>query len=63
MKILIIEDEPGLRQSIQEYLEHQGYVCEAVDDFSKGMEKIALFNYDCLVVDIGLPKGSGLDIV
>jgi DNA-binding response OmpR family regulator len=63
MKILIIEDEPGLRQSIHEYLEHQGYVCEAVDDFSKGMEKIALFNYDCLVVDIGLPKGSGLDIV
>jgi DNA-binding response OmpR family regulator len=63
MKILIIEDEVALRQSIQDYLEHQGYVCEAVGDFQKGMEKIRDFNYDCIVVDIGLPFGSGLDIV
>jgi DNA-binding response OmpR family regulator len=63
MKILIIEDEASLRESIQTYLEHQGYVCEAAGDFVKGMEKILLFNYDCVVVDIGLPLGNGLDIV
>lgn len=63
MKILIIEDEPGLQESIKLYLEYQGYVCEAVGDFAKGMEKVSLFDYDCVVVDIGLPSGSGLDIV
>ncbi len=63
MKILIIEDEPALQQSIQKYLEHQGYVCETADDFTKGREKINSFNYDCIVVDIGLPYGSGLNIV
>ena len=63
MKILIIEDEKSLQQSIQKYLEHQGYVCETAGDFAKGKEKINAFNYDCIVVDIGLPYGSGLDIV
>ncbi len=63
MKILIIEDEPGLQQSIQKNLEHLGYVCEAVGDFKKGMEKIYHYNYDCVVVDIGLPYGNGLEIV
>lgn len=63
MKILIIEDEPALQQSIRKYLEQQGYVCETAGDFLAGMEKVDQFNYDCVVVDIGLPKGSGLDIV
>jgi len=63
MKILIIEDEHALQQSIQKYLEHQGYVCETADDFVKGREKVNSFNYDCVVVDIGLPYGSGLNIV
>jgi DNA-binding response OmpR family regulator len=63
MKILVIEDELALQQSIQKYLEHQGYVVEAVGDFKKGQEKIELFDYDCIVVDIGLPYGSGINLV
>lgn len=63
MKVLIIEDEPALQQSIQTYLEQQGFICEAVHDFRKGIEKVRQFQYDCVVVDIGLPYGSGLDIV
>ena len=63
MKVLIIEDEPGLQQSIQKYLEHQGFVCEVAGNFRSGMEKINNFNYDCVVVDIGLPYGNGLDII
>lgn len=63
MKILVIEDEPGLRESIQQYLQHQGYVCESVGDYKMGLEKVRLYNYDCVVVDINLPYGSGLDIV
>lgn len=45
------------------YLEYQGFICEAVSDFLKGKEKVTQFVYDCIVVDIGLPFGSGLDIV
>jgi len=63
MKILIIEDEQALQESILKYLEHQGFICEAVSDFLKGKEKVTQFVYDCIVVDIGLPFGSGLDIV
>ncbi|MDQ2862719.1 MAG: response regulator transcription factor [Bacteroidota bacterium] len=63
MKILIIEDEKALQESILQYLEHQGFTCEAVSDFVKGKEKVTQFVYDCIVVDIGLPYGSGLDIV
>lgn len=63
MKVLIIEDEPALQQSIKTYLEHQGFVCEAVDDFLSGLDKVRQYSYDCVVVDIGLPYGSGLDIV
>ncbi|GAA4750464.1 response regulator transcription factor [Flavisolibacter ginsenosidimutans] len=63
MKILIIEDEGALQQSIQTYLEHQGFVCEAVGDFLTGLQKIRLHQYDCAVIDLNLPYGSGLNLV
>jgi DNA-binding response OmpR family regulator len=63
MKILLIEDERSLLESMQKYLEQQGYVCETATDFREGKEKVREYNYDCIVVDIGLPYGSGLDIV
>ena len=63
MKILIVEDEIALQDSIVKYLEQQGYVCEAVSDFNTGLEKIQHYNYDCVVVDIGLPYGNGLNLV
>jgi len=63
MKILIIEDEQALQESILKYLDHQGFLCEAVSDFLQAKEKLVQFDYDCIVVDIGLPFGSGLDLV
>lgn len=63
MKILIIEDELELQQSIQKYLEYQGFVCESVYDFVGGIKKVQQYEYDCVVVDINLPNGSGLNIV
>ncbi|HET7897010.1 MAG TPA: response regulator transcription factor, partial [Flavisolibacter sp.] len=63
MKILIIEDEPALLQSIETYLEQQGFVCESVGDFRAGMDRVQQYDYDCIVVDINLPYGSGLDLV
>lgn len=63
MKILIVEDEPSLRELIQRSLEKERYVTETACDFSSAMEKIELYDYDCILLDIMLPDGSGLDVL
>jgi DNA-binding response OmpR family regulator len=63
MKILIIEDEAALSNSIAAYLEQDNFVCETAYDFNGAMEKIALYDYACIILDITLPQGSGLDIL
>lgn len=63
MKILLIEDEPELRKSIKQYLYQEGYVIESVSDFVKASDKVADYDYDCILLDITLPYGNGLDIL
>ena len=63
MKILLIEDEPELRKSIRHYLEMEGNVMEIAADFSKAADKTAAYDYDCVLVDITLPDGNGLEII
>ena len=63
MKILLIEDEPELRKSIKYYLHQEGYLVESAGDFIKASEKTGVYDYDCILVDITLPNGSGLDII
>jgi DNA-binding response OmpR family regulator len=63
MKILIVEDEKALSDSIVEYLAEEGHICEAVYNYGDAFEKIQLYEYDCAVVDINLPDGSGLDLI
>jgi len=63
MKILIIEDEQGLREVIQQSLEKEKYIVETAHDFISGMDKIGAYDYDCILIDIMLPNGSGLDLV
>lgn len=63
MKILIIEDEQALRESIVTYLQQGGYVCEWSGDYKEAKMKIALYDYSCMLVDLNLPDGNGLDLV
>ncbi|WP_126650748.1 response regulator transcription factor [Chryseobacterium aureum] len=63
MKILIIEDEAALAQSISEYLSGENYLCEAVHTSGEAMSKIEAFDYDCILLDIMLPDGNGLTIL
>ncbi|HTF16714.1 MAG TPA: response regulator transcription factor [Chryseolinea sp.] len=63
MKILIIEDEPILAESIASYLSKEGFVVESVFSYDAAVEKVNLYAYDCVVVDINLPDGTGFDIV
>ncbi len=63
MKILIAEDELALQQSIKVYLEHDGNVCEIASDFHEAQEKVDLYDYDVLILDINLETGSGLEVL
>ncbi|MGC4101087.1 response regulator transcription factor [Ferruginibacter sp.] len=63
MKILIIEDEKALSESIATYLKAQDYICEVAPDFATAREKTELYDYDCILLDITLPGGNGLAIL
>lgn len=63
MKILIIEDEPGLREVVKESLEKEKYIVETAHDYVSGIDKIGSYDYDCVLIDIMLPGGSGLALV
>ena len=63
MKVLIIEDESGLRESIENYLSEGGNVCEVAPDYNSAMTKVSLYNYDCILLDITLPDGNGFNVL
>ena len=63
MKLLLIEDEPDLAADIIAYLTQEGYRCEWAASFPEAAEKIVLYQYECVLVDITLPGGNGLDLV
>ncbi len=63
MKVLIVEDEPSLAMSIKAYLGNESFVCEIAPDFYTAQEKISLYDYTCIVLDISLPDGSGLSLL
>jgi len=63
MKILIIEDERELVKSMAQYLRQESYVCEVAYTAQEANEKILLFEYDCILLDINLPDGNGLKIL
>jgi len=63
MKYLIAEDEIDLQQSIVTYLQRDGNLCEVASNFEEASEKVALYDYDVIILDINLVSGSGLDIL
>ncbi len=63
MKLLLVEDEPLLLEEMDNYLTDQGYRCEKAINFVEGREKLHLYSYDVIVLDITIPGGSGLDLL
>ena len=63
MKLLIIEDEQDLREIIQQSLEMEKFLVETACDYKSALDKIISFDYDCILLDIMLPGGNGLDLL
>ena len=63
MKILIVEDEPSLREIMVRTLTREQYIVEQAADYAAALDKIAAYDYDCILLDIMLPDGSGLQLL
>jgi DNA-binding response OmpR family regulator len=63
LKLLIVEDEQGLRESMQEYFSEAGNICETAADYESAMAKVNMYRYDCILLDINLPGGNGISIL
>lgn len=61
-RILIVEDEPGMRMGLKDNLEFEGYEVDLADDGEKGLEKIRTNEYNLIVLDVMMPKVSGFDV-
>lgn len=63
MKILIIEDEKELAHSIGAYLTGEQYLCEYATTYAEALEKIEVYLYDCILLDLMLPGGDGISVL
>jgi len=63
MKVLIIEDNQELARNVHEFLDREGYICELSATMGEAREKLSLFRYDCILLDIGLPDGNGISLL
>ena len=63
MKILIIEDERDMRDNMVQSLEQEMFVVETASGYEAALEKIGIYEYDCILLDIGLPDGNGLALL
>lgn len=63
MKVLVIEDEKELSDSIVTYLSAENYLCEQAFTYADAKMKVNVYEYDCVLLDLMLPGGNGLDIL
>lgn len=63
MKILVVEDEPSLCEVLSKTLENEGHVVEKAMSRSEAQDKLAGYRYDCILLDVMLPDGNGLDLL
>ena len=63
MKILIAEDERELQKSIATYLSRDANLCETASDYHEASEKLEMYEYDIVILDVNLLTGSGLNLL
>ena len=63
MRILIVEDDDGLRQQLIAQLQQSGYVVEGAADGEEGEYFASQFSFDLAIIDLGLPKMNGVELI
>lgn len=63
MKVLIIEDQTELQNTMKQSLEKENYIIETASDYASGIDKCFAFDYDCILLDIMLPDGDGIGLL
>ena len=63
MKILIIEDEKDLVDTLKNYLGSEGFLCETATTWFEAEDSLSVYNYDIIILDLTLPGGNGLDLI
>lgn len=63
MKILIVEDETDLQGILADFLSKERYSFDAVGTYRDASEKVSLYDYDCILLDINLPDASGFKLL
>ena len=59
-KILIVDDEPRIRELIREHLQYAGYVCEEAGDGSSALSLLSGGGYDLVILDVMMPFMDGM---
>ena len=60
-RVLIVDDEPGIRESLRGVLEDEGYECHAVETGEQCIEELARASYDAVLLDVWLPGMDGME--
>lgn len=63
MKILVVEDEPQMLESIERVLKQENALVETATNLNDALDKALIYEYDCILLDINLPDGSGLELL
>jgi DNA-binding response OmpR family regulator len=63
VKLLVIEDEQALRDNITDYFNEDGSICESCSSLLGAINKLSNYDYDCVLLDIGLPDGDGFAVL
>lgn len=63
MKILIVEDEKAILDSVVDYFKKEKCLCETASSLREASEKIFLHHYDCIILDLNLPDGIGFELI
>src|SRR5438045_9438788 len=63
MRILIVEDERKVASFIKKGLQEEGYAADTVYDGAEAVQDAGSFDYDLIILDLMLPRKSGLDVL
>ena len=63
MKLLIVEDNEQLVEEISTFLQDNKFLTESAYTLKDAQEKVEMYRYDLVIIDLGLPDGDGLDLI